>query len=376
VPAARIADVRGMGQEKAHASFNVVSGGSRARAVAFRTNAKALESRVDEPHDVAVRLELNEWNGAQEARLVLRALCPTRPGQVEEMGRGEGFWAAFERELSAPLEPAVAAAGGGGAAALALPVAEPLPLSAGAAAGPERAVRDRRGEGIAGVAGDLVASAESVLVVCADVPRRRAGLEKLIAGKTGIRGVADTPLAVCAWPALLRDPGIAAEFAHVVAVDPPIHAGAQAGLAALPGGGFAHMAWGAPEVDFARAVARASLDLRPSLIGIYRALRERAVAGADLERVLRGDGVHPRTPELAARLVRVLRELGLVAYERDGAGHPACRVLDAPKTALEKSAAYRAYAARLADAERRLAEALPPERPPVPARRPVVAAAG
>src|SRR3954447_4195825 len=144
VPAAKIADVRSMGKEAAHASFNVVSGGSRARAVAFRTNAKALESRVDDPHDVAVRLELNEWNGAQEARLVLRALCPTRPGRIQELGAGEGFWAAFERELSAPLEPAVVAAGGGGAAALALPVDDPLPLAAaGGSAGPGRAVRDR-----------------------------------------------------------------------------------------------------------------------------------------------------------------------------------------------------------------------------------------
>jgi hypothetical protein len=61
-------------------------------------------------------------------------------------------------------------------------------------------------------------------------------------------------------------------------------------------------------------------------------------------------------------MIRVLREIGVVAYERDGAGHPACRVLDAPKTALEKSAAHRAYMARLADAERRLATSLP-ERP-------------
>jgi hypothetical protein len=114
-------------------------------------------------------------------------------------------------------------------------------------------------------------------------------------------------------------------------------------------------------------VTRANLDLRPSLIGLYRALRERPVAGADLERVLRGDGTHPRTPELAARLVRVLSELGLIAYERDGAGHPACRVLEAPRTELEKSAAYRAYAARLAEAERRLAGALPPESAAPPA---------
>ena len=376
VPAAKIADVRSMGQEGSHSSFSVVSGGSRARAVAFRTNKQALISRVDEPQDVAVRLELNEWNGAEEARLVLRALCPTRPGTLAELGAGEGLWAAFERELEAPLEAALAGTGGGPAAALSLPVAEPLPLPLEAAAsGPGRAVRDRRGEGIAGVAGDLVASAEPVLVVCADLPRRRAGLEKMIAGKTGIRGVADSPLPVCTWADLVRDPSPAAPYAHVIAVDPPVHADLDAALAALPGEGFVHMAWGAPEVDFARAVTRASLDLRPSLIGLYRALRERPVAGADLEGVLRGDGVHPRSPELAARLVRVLRELGLVAYERDGAGHPACRVLDAPRTALEKSAAYRAYAARLADAERRLAAALPPERPRVPATRPAVAAA-
>jgi hypothetical protein len=70
----------------------------------------------------------------------------------------------------------------------------------------------------------------------------------------------------------------------------------------------------------------------------------------------------------------VLRELGLVAFERDGAGHPACRVLDAPRTALEKSAAHRAYMARLADAERRLGTAMP-DRPAVERRR-VVAASG
>ena len=63
----------------------------------------------------------------------------------------------------------------------------------------------------------------------------------------------------------------------------------------------------------------------------------------------------------------------LAGWKAQGAGHPACRVLDAPRTALEKSAAYRAYAARLAEAERRLAEALPqPERTVAPA----VAAAG
>ena len=148
--------------------------------------------------------------------------------------RGEGFWSAFERELEAPLEPALAGAGGGGAATLG--GLEPLPLRAQ----PARGVRDRRGEGIAGVAGDLIASGESVLVVCADVPRRRAGLEKTIAGKTGIRGIADTPLPVCSWADLARDPAPAAAYAHVVALDPPVHAAADEALAGLPGDGFAH----------------------------------------------------------------------------------------------------------------------------------------
>jgi single-stranded-DNA-specific exonuclease len=380
VPAARIADVRGMGKEGQHASFSVVAGGARARAVAFRTSPKALMGRTEDTQDIAVRLELNEWNGAQEARLVLRALCPTRPGSVVQVGAGQAFWTEFERELAAPLEPALAAAGAGAGGAAALAAPEPLALPEH----PPRKVRDRRGEGVAGVAGDLLASGESVLVVCADVARRRAGIETLIAGLTSLATSAaptDCPTAgdgpalpVCSWGDLAADPAIAAPYEHVIALDPYAHADAATLLAGLPAperGGFAHLAWGPAEAEFALAVARAGLDLRPSLVVLYRELRERPVAGADLERVLRGDGARPRPPALAARLVRVLRELGLVAYERDGAGHPACRVLDAPRTDLERSAAYRTYMARLADAERRLAASTPRR----PAAAPTAAAA-
>src|SRR5206468_12995221 len=77
VPAARVGDVRSMGEDGQHARFTLSNGGSRARAVAFRTAARLLPSSEDERYDVAVRLELNEWNGTVEPRLVLRALCPT-----------------------------------------------------------------------------------------------------------------------------------------------------------------------------------------------------------------------------------------------------------------------------------------------------------
>ncbi|MCP5996032.1 hypothetical protein NL385_28240, partial [Klebsiella pneumoniae] len=63
-------------------------------------------------------------------------------------------------------------------------------------------VEDRRCEGFAGVAGDLFSSGESVLVAVADVPRRRAGLEAVVAG------LADGPMAVVSWAALAADPDV------------------------------------------------------------------------------------------------------------------------------------------------------------------------
>ncbi len=49
--------------------------------------------------------------------------------------------------------------------------------------------------------------------------------------------------------------------------------------------------------------------------------------------------------------MRVLRELALIEYEATPQGQGACRlVTGAPRTALERSAAYRAYQARLASA--------------------------
>nr|MDQ3936722.1 hypothetical protein [Actinomycetota bacterium] len=60
---------------------------------------------------------------------------------------------------------------------------------------------------------------------------------------------------------------------------------------------------------------------------------------------------------LCARAVAVLTELGLVAFEPTAAGGRSARVLDAPRTELDRSPTYRACAARLAEAERYLATA-------------------
>jgi single-stranded-DNA-specific exonuclease len=315
VPAARVSDVRSMGEDGQHARFTLSGGGSRARAVAFRTAARLLPSSEDEPHDVAVRLELNEWKGTVEPRLVLRAVCETERASCTLARPDEPFLQAFERSIAAPAEP-------------------------GTAAG-QRTVRDRRGSGFAGVAGDLLSSGEPVLVVCADVSRRRDGLESLVAGIAArVRTVDGAPcegLALASWDELVAEPEIAAGYEHVVALDPPLWPGGETLLAVLPGHGFAHLAWGPAEVEFALTVAQRSLDMRAELVALYKELRQAGPLDGDrLAEVLRGNGKHARPATHAARLVRVLSEVGLVAVEPG----PAVRLLDAHRTELERSPTY------------------------------------
>ena len=327
VPAARLGGVAAMGEDGQHARLTVRGGGAIARAVAFRTTAASLAAARDAPHDVAVRLELNEWNGTVEPRLIVRGMCPTEPGRFEELG-AEPFWEAVERELrGAPPEPALAPA--------------------------SRRIRERRGEGFAGVAGELIATGESVAVVCADLARRRATLESLIGGLAAgvdVEGGAPRP-GILEWDALARDPGLARPYAHLVALDPPAEPGGRELLAAAPGPGdaaFAHLAWGPAEVEFALAVARDRFELRPALEDFYTALRDRGtLSGAELETALRGQGRHPRPATVCGRMLCVLTQLRLAEYD---AAERSCRALPAARTSLELSPAYRLCAERLAEA--------------------------
>jgi single-stranded-DNA-specific exonuclease len=71
---ARFSDPRGMGEGK-HVRFTVESGGARARAVAFGGGAR-LPVAEGEPAQATFTLEVNEWNGVSEPRLVLRRAAP------------------------------------------------------------------------------------------------------------------------------------------------------------------------------------------------------------------------------------------------------------------------------------------------------------
>jgi hypothetical protein len=242
------------------------------------------------------------------------------------VGETDGFWDAVDAALAAPERP----------------------LAAPEARG-SRELCDRRGEGFAGVAGDLLSSGDSVLIVCADVARRRAGLERVL----GPRGVT-----LVSWSSLAADPALAQPFEHLVALDPPPAGAGEALLASAPGSGMAHQVWGEPEVAFALAAAQAELDLRPALTELYRVLREPGESsGEDLRALLVGAGRYPRTSAHCARLMRVFTELGLIEY-----GERRCALVQGARAELERSPTYIRCQEQLTLVRRYLAAAMPAAR--------------
>jgi hypothetical protein len=262
-----------------------------------------------------------------EPRILLRAMCPTPRGEVRELGADRPFWRALAQAAANPDPPVVAA-------------------------GREPRRVDRRGSGFSGVVGELLSSGERVLVGVADVPRRRESLAALVAG------LADDGLPVVSWGALAREPALADGFEHLVALDPPPGGAADPLLGLAP---WAHLAWGPADVEFALAVWRSELELRPALADCFRALRELGedAAPAALEAALRGGGRHPRPPHVCARLLAVLGELGLVQHALDP---PRFRVAEGARTRLELSAVHRRCAERYAELERRFAAERPARR--------------
>ncbi|HYM56956.1 MAG TPA: single-stranded-DNA-specific exonuclease RecJ [Solirubrobacteraceae bacterium] len=315
VPAAVLDDPRPMGEGR-HVAFSLAAGGARSRCVAFGAGSR-LPAEPGEPVDAAVRLEANRYNGSVEPRLVLRHARPPTRRPIDVIGEPDwhaGLLAELDRNLDQwppPTEPRA-----------------PRPTP--------RALRDST-NGIAGLLGDLVATGEPVLVLTAHARHRARSMRERLGGFT-----------LTSWAAIEDQAGMAEPFPHVVALDPPAHAHLHELLEHLPGRGWAHLAWGEAELGFARRIHEWDYALRAPLVAVYRALREAGGAsGEACEAMLAGDGAQPRSAALAGRLVRVLAELGLVALDREG---PALTVAEPIEpSALDRSAAFRAYHRRLQD---------------------------
>jgi single-stranded-DNA-specific exonuclease len=303
-----------MGEGK-HLRFTVRNGGVRCTAVAFGVSSTRLPVPDDTPADATFELERNEWNGAVSPRLLLRDARPCAPDPIDVIGEPDDYVGTALRLAAGPIDHAAV---------------EPAAAERGAG----RTVVDHRGSGVAGVIADLVATGESVLVVCADIPTRLAGFRDRLGG-----------FALTRHAALASAPELADGYRHVVVLDPPTTRPAEDRL--TRGDGFVHFAWGEDEVEFARRVLHRDLDLRADLKTLYRALRDCPDAsGETLERILRGNERNPRPVEVAGRLIRVLTDLGVVTLDRE---RRALGVPPAERTQLERSAAFRAYQQQLED---------------------------
>jgi single-stranded-DNA-specific exonuclease len=363
VPAARMRDVRPMGEGK-HARFSVESGATRALGVAFGSTDRSLASHDGAPVDLSVRLEVNQWNGAVEPRVVLKELYPieaSSAGCLEPEG-DEEWWRRFEAERARRLDEW-----------------PPLALRDGTAEVSARRTTVERagGSGVATLA-DLISSGSPVLALCADSSRRAALAERAdprrfgcgppvhacgrCAGDPLARRVSELVesgrgLVLADWAALARDPDLPRRFEHVVLIDPPPFAHLE--TLAARGRGYLHLAWGGDELEFAFWVHANEWELRSALGSVYRALRGRGGApGGALIGLLAGDGAYPRTPEVAARYVRVLEELDLARWETEGGGR-ALSVVSSEATELERSGAYVAYRARHEEGRRFLSRQRP-----------------
>jgi single-stranded-DNA-specific exonuclease len=375
VPAAKVSDVRPMGEGR-HARFMVGSAGVRARVVAFGVGGGlSVKPGEERRHDLVARLEANEWQGAVEPRLVLRSLHPIdaanaegrveaqRNGDCAQAGprgcaacscraRGRAWWEAALLELDRDLEELAAS---------------PLPPHSYGGArdfgGGSRTVVDRRGHGILGSIGDLLSTGESVLVVCADVSRRRYLLEReldpvrfdcppgaVLSARCAPRALPEPSaggLFLVDYATMASSPRLPGGFAHVFALDPPPSRWLDSLLAsgaAPDGGAFYHLGWGSPEVELTRRVLEHEYGLRGPLAAVYRALARHPDGAADdaLEALLAGDGRHPRTPAAAGRCLRVLVELGLAEVVRSSAT-VRCTIIDNRRVDLERSKAFVAY---------------------------------
>jgi hypothetical protein len=102
VAEARVRDGRPMGEGK-HVRFTVESGGARARAVAFGGGG-GLPVQEGVPAEATFTLEVNEWGGVSEPRLVLRHAAAVEDPIVAHSLHGEPAQPANPEPVEQPAQ--------------------------------------------------------------------------------------------------------------------------------------------------------------------------------------------------------------------------------------------------------------------------------
>ena len=221
IPAAELTDVRKIGAEGRHLDMRVRTAAGSCRAVAWSMGEEfdLLSSGIRV--DVAARIERSVWQGSERVELVARTIQPL-PDEHDVPGL-----CATPCDITCPTR-------------VATPSPSPEPLAAGLSLDQ---LRDERGGGAIAELTRLAASGDGVLIVVADVARRRAMvLSALAPDRFGLDGALlfsrlctepaldarqqllheGTWLALVDHDTLTRRPNIAEHFGDAVVLDPPI----------------------------------------------------------------------------------------------------------------------------------------------------------
>jgi single-stranded-DNA-specific exonuclease len=373
VPSGRLREVRPLGEEGKHSRFQLESGSGRALGVAWGMNGE-ISRREDEAIDLSIELEVDRWNGAEQPRVVVRELYPVAvpaTGETAPQTCGD-HCPAPDADWRERLEREFARVAEGRPGAL-------LDVRPGATA--RRESIDRRGGATVASLAELISSGEPVLAICADAARRArlasdaadprrfgASLPRIACCRCGSDGLdaalGDGPqagLVLADWTSIALRPEAPLAFRHVVVIDPAPSEGLEGLAWAAPGphvvggnsGSYIHLAWGPAEADLAERLLGWEWNLRAAIREIWKSLAASGgeAGDAELRSLLAGDASYERTPELAARCIRVLDELGLCEW-RPSRGGSVLRVLSSEKTELGRSRAYGDCAARYEEAIR------------------------
>jgi hypothetical protein len=344
-----------------HLQCQVESGGGRAGAIGFGQGHLTEKIKTSSKWDVIFRLEQNEYNGSVSPQLKLRDFYPHIHDQQPDAEScnsfcaldcpdrisGNEFWDLANEGVTLP-ESSITAGPGMKTDGLRLK---------------DRVVDHRNRGGIHGLVTMLASCGESILLLTADVARRRALVTeeltlarrntsqvllassrcssryieatctRLDQGETGIM-LADF-ITASAYPELIRS------YRHLVFVDPPFNHALFSSIATATPDAFIHLFYCADEVQFTEKVLEHEYQLRAPLKKVYQHLKAgiRNPLNDTTEKLLLSGGKYIRQPGMVARCIRVLEELELIRIEGEGAD----RDIVLPESAgssLEDSASY------------------------------------
>ena len=265
-----------------HARLQVRSGTASASAVCFNTSER-LDIEWGTRSDLAGRLEVNRFRGAEEPRFVIERGLAANPNSVVDLDGSE--W--FDRVVGF--------------------LAEPVP-SAGRP-NPGAGVSERTAITISGGRSGLLAdlgTRESVVFIVSDLDRRRVALAETAGAATAL-----------SWSSFALNPSLVRGRDHVVVLDPPTTPGLMAAVSES-GGGFLHLLFGDAEIGFALKVHESETDLEPHIRGFYADIRT-SIEGDRHQQLaaMRGAGRFPRSPVQVGRMIAVLEEIGAVTLSED-----------------------------------------------------------